>query len=323
VPFAFGADAGGSIRLPAAFCGIYGLKPTQSRVGETNLTMCVSGPLAASVADLELAYRVMAKPDPSHPVGSLFSPPKPVTGERPKVIGIYESWFDRAEPQAQKRCREALDHMVTNMGYTIVPIEIPYLPEGQLAHAMTTMAEMITNLKQAFPEHPKRHWHADLTKPVTVMTSICSQASAVDYIMAQQMRSLLMSHLAFLYKKYPGIVIVTPTSPIPGWRIEKEADLVYGVMDGDMSIRNMEYIYLANFTGCPAITCPVGYVEPAAGAGKGELPIGLMAMGEWGSEDALIEWGRDTENYLTEVYPGGRRRPDNWEDVIRNAKTAA
>jgi len=77
----------------------------------------------------------------------------------------------------------------------------------------------------------------------------------------------------------------------------------------------MEYVWLANFTGCPAINCPVGYIDPVKG--KGKIPVGITGMGEWGSEDVLIEWGREAESYLNnEALSGGRQRPANWEDVL-------
>ena len=63
----------------------------------------------------------------------------------------------------------------------------------------------------------------------------------------------------------------------------------------------------------------MGYVDPAKG--KGKIPIGLMAMGEWGSEDGLLAWGRDAERWLNEKYPGGRQRPANWVDVVEQGKT--
>jgi Asp-tRNA(Asn)/Glu-tRNA(Gln) amidotransferase A subunit family amidase len=77
----------------------------------------------------------------------------------------------------------------------------------------------------------------------------------------------------------------------------------------------MEYVWLANFTGCPCLTVPVGYAKPE-GSG-GDLPIGMMAMGEWGNEDGLIDWGYDGEKYLTE---SGRKRPPVWVDVLEKGK---
>lgn len=103
-----------------------------------------------------------------------------------------------------------------------------------------------------------------------------------------------------------------------GWPISQEGDLKYGVSDANLTLRNMEYIWLANFTGCPAISCPAGYAEPVKG--NGSVPVGIMGMGEWGSEDELIEWGRECEGWLNEKYEGGRVRPKGWEDVLKLAE---
>jgi Amidase len=67
-------------------------------------------------------------------------------------------------------------------------------------------------------------------------------------------------------------VVVTPTTPCAGWKVGKPSDVVKGgrgVSDGDMSLRSMEYVYVANWTGCPAISCPMGFVD-------GNVPVGIM-----------------------------------------------
>ncbi len=135
-----------------------------------------------------------------------------------------------------------------------------------------------------------------------------------------------MEHLAFLFKKHPGLLILTPTTPEAGWRIHP-GDQAYGFSDGNVTIRNMMYIWLANSTGCPAVSAPVGYTDPAPGLGPGKLPVGLMAMGEWGAEEQLLAWARDAENYLNAAAAGncggGRRRPEDWADVVALAADKA
>jgi len=126
-----------------------------------------------------------------------------------------------------------------------------------------------------------------------------------------------MQHLSFLYEKYPGLLILTPTTPMAGWGIKNEGELKYGVTDGNTSIRNMEYVWLANFCGNPAVSVPVGYTEPMKGSGR--LPVGLMAMGEWGAEDQLLGWGLEAEEYLNGG-GGGRVRAGNWVDVLGSRK---
>ena len=147
--------------------------------------------------------------------------------------------------------------------------------------------------------------------------SIGKKTTGVDFLQAQKLRNLLMQHLAHLYEQHPGMIIVTPTTPNPGWHINP-GDLKYGCSDGNSQIRNMEYVWLANFTGCPAISVPVGYVDPVEGTGK--VPIGLMGMSEWCEEDDLIAFGYDAEKWLHEGLEGGRVKPKTFVDAFDLAR---
>ncbi|PQE33306.1 hypothetical protein CJF32_00003846 [Rutstroemia sp. NJR-2017a WRK4] len=278
IPFAFGADGGRSIRIPAAFCGIYGLKPTHGRVEDTESTITCTGPLAATMMNLEAMYRVLAQPNPSDSICAHFAPPSTTPTSHSKFIGIYKPWFSSSEKSVLDVCQKAVDYYQNKLGYEIVDVEIPYLAEGQKAHASTPLTST--------------SWLSELNAANKVIFSVVgNQTSALDYRLAQQMRNILMQHLAYLYEKYPNMIIVTPTSPMPGWDIKSEEDLKYGGEDGDGTFRSMEYIWTANFCGNPAISVPVGYVDPVKTAGEGKMPVGLMAMGDWGSEDQLLAWG--------------------------------
>ncbi|KAI9705815.1 MAG: hypothetical protein M1836_005221 [Candelina mexicana] len=313
IPIALGADGGGSIRIPSSYCGVYGLKTSHKRVSNHPTvglagTTGVVGPIASNMADLEISYRVMATPDPDEPSSALFAPPKPLSqGKRKKTIGIYKEWFSRADASVRNVCQKALDYYEHKLGYSIVDITIPFIPQGQTAHAITILAE----ISSCTPDVK------GLTAANKVLLSVASKTPADDFLQAQQLRNLLMQHLAFLFKKHPSLVIVTPTTPNPGWHIVP-GDLKYGVSDANMSVRSMEYVYLANFTGVPSLCFPVGYVDPVEGEGK--IPIGLMGMAEWGAEELLIEWGRDGERWLNEGLEGGRRKPGVWIDVLENAR---
>lgn len=317
-PIVMGSDGGGSIRIPSSFCGLYGLKPSHNRLEDCQSTVTVTGPLAATMSDLEAVYQCIAVPDTSDPTCSLFAPPRstPLLS-RPKIIGIYRDWFERADPSVLKLCNDTVNYYEQKLGYTVVDITIPYCAEGQLAHALTILAEMAIRART----NPSKasNWFSGLNPANKVLLAVGDQTPTRDYLLAQQLRQMQMQHLAFLYQKYPGLIIVTPTTPMAGWPIKSEGDLKHGFTDGNTSIRNMEYVWLANFCGNPAISCPVGYIDPVKGSGK--IPVGIMAMGEWGSEDALIEWGKECEVYLRDVVVGGRQRPANWEDVVGNAKS--
>lgn len=302
-------DGGGSIRIPSSFCGIFGLKTSHSRVSaypSTCLTgtNTVIGPMAADVSSLEVAYRLMAAPDPF----STFPRPRKLSmngSRKSKLIGIYKPWFERADAAVQKLCNEALTHMTKTQGYELIDISIPLIHEGQTAHALTI-------LNEAANGHPDPSF---LTPATRVLLTVGGKAPALDFLQAQRVRNLLMQHLGSLYQQNPGLLIVTPSTPTVGWKIKSPADLKAGCSDGDMSIRSMEYVWLANFTGCPCMQAPVGYAT--AENDKGNIPVGMMAMAEWGSEDALFEWGYDAEAYLNGI--AGRKRPEAWVDVLETA----
>lgn len=332
VPIALGADGGGSIRIPSSFCGIWGLKTTHGRVsGAPSMSLAptvgVLGPMAASIDDLALAYRVMAAPAPASqdPISSQF--PKPVSlpsdRKRTKTIGVVPDWIDRAEAPVRAVFDTALDYYRQN-GYDVIDITIPYLPEGQRAHVLTIMAEIASGLDA--------RQIRQLTAPNKVLVSMGMwQITAQDLLASQRLRNLLMMHLAHLFKTHPGLMILSPTTPLPGWHIDGgEADLARGLSDGKTSVRNMEYVWLANFMGCPSINCPAGYDRDSG------VPIGLMAMSEWGTEEDLIDFARDGEGILdlpankppsesqeASDFKGLRvplSKDSNWEDVIALAK---
>lgn len=121
------------------------------------------------------------------------------------------------------------------------------------------------------------------------------------------------------------MMLLTPTTSCAGWKIGGKEELRYGLSDGNVTLKTMEYVWMANFLGLPALTVPVGYVKPEGGQGAGEeaeegtegkVPVGLMAMGEWGAEEALLRWGSEAEGVGSER----RRRPPIWVDLVAKAK---
>jgi Asp-tRNA(Asn)/Glu-tRNA(Gln) amidotransferase A subunit family amidase len=271
--------------------------------------------MAATVADLTIAYRVMSQPDPVDPVQRLFSPSVPPHAAAKKYIGIFREWCNEADAIVLETTRNAVDHFVKKLNYEEVEIKIPCIREGRLAHGATCLTEAADEAKTRVPA--SSNWLSIVNHQNRVLLSAGSHTPAVDYIKYGQIRQIIMQHLAFLFEKYPGLLVVTPTTTRAGWPIHPD-DQKYGFSDANGTLKTMTYSWLANTTGCPAVTCPVGYDDPVQGEGK--IPVGLMAMGEWGAEEQLLAFAKDAETYLNESYPGGRLRPKEWADVIGLAR---
>ena len=320
VPITIGTDAGGSMRIPPAFCGVYGLKTTHNRTATRNSSVAVIGPMASTVSDLVIGYRVMSQPNPEDPDQHSLALSVPPAPDAKKYLGICREWLDQADPDVRSVYDAALKYLTEQAGYEAVDIKLAYLREGQLAHAATCLTEATNGCKTRVADWDRTRYLEPLNHHNALLISVASHTPAEDYLRWGQIRGVIMRHLAFLFEKYPGLLVLTPTTPVAGWPIHP-GDEAYGTVDGNLSIRNMTYAWYANMSGCPAVTCPAGYVEPQQG--EGTLPVGLMAMGEWGAEEQLLSFARDTEKYLNEVVPGGRRRPEQWLDVLGEARKGA
>ncbi|KAH8091339.1 amidase signature domain-containing protein [Cristinia sonorae] len=307
VPIAVGEDGGGSIRVPATYCGVYGIKTSHGRISaRPSLSLStsngVAGPIAATLDDLTLAYRIMSSPDPLDPFSSAFPPPalllSHIASPHRKLLGLYRPWFDDCTPIVRARCQRAVQNLIDNFGYGIVEIDLPYLHELRLAHALSIISEMHAAIGGDV---------SGLNAPNRILLSIAAQTPAHTYVQTAKLRSLAMSHLAYLYSIHPGMIIVTPTTPMPGVPIRAEEDLTYGISDTNTSLRSMRYVFLSNFSGCPSVVSGVGYDDEKSG-----LMISLMGMAEWGREEALIGFARD----VASASFGERRRGRIWVDVL-------
>jgi Asp-tRNA(Asn)/Glu-tRNA(Gln) amidotransferase A subunit family amidase len=272
--------------------------------------------MAATAADLTIAYRFMAQPNPDDPDQNLLALSLPPDPSAKKYVGICRDWLSTASPEVLTIFNQTLTHLTTTLHYEPIDIKLPFLRQGQVAHAATCLTEAASDARNRASPSSSSYLRL-LNYPNRILIGTGSQTPAIDYLRYGQIRQAVMSHLAFLYQTYPGLLILSPTTPIAGWPVHP-GDEKYGCSDGNMSIANMAFAWLASTSGCPAVSFPAGYVE--AGQGEGVLPVGVMAMGEWGCEEQLLAFAREREGFLNEVYPGGRRRPGEWVDIIGLAK---
>lgn len=269
--------------------------------------------MAGNVADLVIAYRTMSQPDPKASIQSKFAVSQPLAPGSRKYIGIDRAWWNVSDRRIIDACNKAVEYF-TKLGYEVVDITIPYIDEAQSAHGGVTVAEMTETARRRGGD--KVHW-AKLIGPVNrLVVALGMETNAADLLKFNSMRTLIMRHLAWLFQKYPGLMILTPTAPMLGWE-KKPGHAKHGVSDGDKTFLSMVYVFLANMAGLPAVTAPISYVDPDQGEGK--VCISMMANGEWGAEESLLDWAADAETYLHEVYPEGRRKPKTWVDVLELA----
>lgn len=300
-PIAVGADGGGSVRVPAALCGVVGLKATFGRISEHGAApLCWSvahvGPLAASARDCAIAYLAMAGPDERDP-NTLPQPPvtldrfddEDLRGLR---LGIYDAWFDHADGAIVEACRRVVDELVAR-GAEVVAVEIPELALLRSVHLVTICSEMAAAHDQFWKSHRK-----DYGLDTRLNLALTRRMRNADYVHAQRLRRRIGEHFDAALARCD--VIVTPATartapPIP-------AD---SLGTGESNLENtdliMRFAPAGNLTGLPALACPAGYDADG-------LPIGIQFMGRAWSEDLLLRLANVTEGFVERRPPRIHRR---------------
>jgi Asp-tRNA(Asn)/Glu-tRNA(Gln) amidotransferase A subunit family amidase len=279
-PVALGADGGGSIRTPAAMCGVVGLKPTFGRVSEHGAApLCWSvvhlGPIATSVRDAATMYAVIAGPDPKDE--NTLAQPAPrwdgidrgVEGLR---IGVYRPWFEHADPQVVQACTEAVERL-RSAGAQLVDVTVDDLGLVHLAHLVTIGSEMTASQRRYFDDHLR-----DYSTDVRLLFALLNTLRGVDYVTAQQVRRRTCDQMRQLYSRID--VLATPATATTATLVPTDA-LKTGESNLPLLDRIMRYATLANLTGYPAISFPAGYDDNG-------MPINLQLMGRAWEEHVLL-----------------------------------
>jgi aspartyl-tRNA(Asn)/glutamyl-tRNA(Gln) amidotransferase subunit A len=301
-PLALGSDTGGSIRQPAAFCGIVGLKPTYGRVSRYGLLAFGSsldqiGPLARSVRDAAVALTAIAGADPADATSAQEAVPDlprcltgDVRGTRIGVpAGLLESGVD---PEVSGALKTALDALVAR-GAVLVDIDLPNAGAAIPVYYLVATAEASSNLARydgvrygfraaggdddllaMYSKTRAGGFGPEVKRRIMLGTYVLS-AGYYDayYLKAQQVRTLIRRDYEEAFAR--ADVVAMPTSPTAAFPIGERVDDPLQMYLGDV------FTVSANLAGLPAISVPCGFT--AAG-----LPIGLQLTGRMFDEATLL-----------------------------------
>lgn len=299
-PLAIGADGGGSIRIPAALCGVVGLKPTFGRVSERGAAqLCWSvahvGPIGATARDVALGYLAIAGRDAQDP-NTLRQPAPTLAGFAEGLvgvrIGVFRPWFEDADPEVVRACSNLLAAMV-DAGATVVEVAVPELGVLSAAHSVTIAVEMAS---------AHLHHHAASRAEYAFETrfnlALGRRLRGSDYVHAQRLRHRLYDHFRAALRE--ADVIVTPTTACTAPGVAPDA-LVTGESDLALLDRLCRFARAGNLTGLPAISFPAGYDQAG-------LPIGFQAMGQPWGEHLLLRLAHVAEGLVPRRAPQVHRR---------------
>lgn len=303
VPLSIGTDTGGSIRGPAAFCGIVGLKQTYGRVsryGVTTLawTLDHAGPMTRTVADAAHMLQIIAGQDPND--RSCATDPVPdyasaLRGDLTSVrVGVPRRHFtEGAHPDVEKAYRAALETLAS-LRATLVDVDVPHAQYAGSAGWIVAMAEAAQFHEKRLRERP------DLFDPIVRERLDAARFyPATDYIKALRVRTLLMDDMAAVLNRC-DVMAVPGNTILPG-RLDPPEVAATDVKPGSPATPfRVGNTFLGNMTGLPALTLPCGF-----SSGPPVLPIGLQLYGRAFDEFTLFRVGHAYEQ-ATDWH---RRRP--------------
>jgi len=304
---ALGSDTGGSVRQPASFCGVVGLKPTYGRVSRYGLVAYGSsldqiGPLAQTVSDTALMMNVIAGHDPadSTSVDETVAPvddylkqiDEPIDGLK---IGVAPAFNAGAEASIQSALAAALD-IYGNAGAEIVEIEMPHLDYAIAAYYVIATAEASSNLArydgvhyghrtenpadyvEVYSKSREEAFGKEVKRRIMLGTyTLSSGYYDAYYLKALKVRSLIRGDFTRAFEQCDAIVM--PVAPTTAFKIGEKMDDPLKMYLSDL------YTISANLAGLPGISVPCGLDE-------NDLPIGLQILTPAFTEGKLLRIAR-------------------------------
>jgi aspartyl-tRNA(Asn)/glutamyl-tRNA(Gln) amidotransferase subunit A len=296
-----GSDTGGSIRQPAAFCGVVGLMPTYGRVSRYGLIAFASsldhiGPLTKTVKDAAILLRVIAGRDPMDSTSTDVPVPdyeadlaKPVSGLK---IGVPKEYFGDGLDAEVRAAVEAGIAKLRSAGCEIVPISMPHTAYAIPTYYVIATAEASANLARfdgvrygyrakgartlsdMYRKSRDEGFGAEVKRRIMLGTyALSSGYYDAYYLKAQRVRTLLTRDFEQAFQKVDAIV--TPTAPTPAFKIGEKSDDPLSMYLADI------YTVTADLAGVPGISVPCGKTQSG-------LPIGLQVLGRHFDESTVL-----------------------------------
>ena len=272
---AIGTDTGGSIRIPAACCGLVGLKPSFGRVscyGVIPLARSLdhAGPLARTAGDAAILLQVMAGFDPRDPV-SVDAPVPDFPREAGKPLGKMrlgwprDFFFERIDEQV-RRAMEAARKVIEDLGARFEEVALPSMADSLRPATQIALAEAAQYHRSAgfFPARS-----GDYSEEVRARLESGSRISAYEYLEALELRKRVRQEFDSAFERVAAIL--APTIPVGAPRIGEETVQTGGKPE-DVRNAMLRFNRPSNLTGLPAISIPCGFTS-------GGLPIGLQIIG--------------------------------------------
>jgi aspartyl-tRNA(Asn)/glutamyl-tRNA(Gln) amidotransferase subunit A len=302
VPLSLGSDTGGSIRQPASFCGVVGLKPTYGRVSRYGLLAFASsldqiGPFSRTVADAALALSVLSGADPMDSTSSTGPVPDfsaALTGDITGVrVGVPRAFVSEGVDASVRQGFDAALDVLRDRGAVLVDIDLPHARYAIPVYYLVCTAEASSNLarydgvkygvraavgvndglKAMYSKTRDQGFGAEVKRRIMLGTYVLS-AGYYDafYLKAQQVRTLLRRDYEQAFERVD--VVAMPTSPTPPFKLGEKTDDPLQMYLADI------FTVSVNLAGLPGISIPCGATEG--------LPLGFQLIGRMFDEATIL-----------------------------------
>jgi aspartyl-tRNA(Asn)/glutamyl-tRNA(Gln) amidotransferase subunit A len=308
---ALGSDTGGSIRQPAALCGVVGLKPTYGSVSRYGLMAMASsfdviGPIARRVADVRTMFHAIRGKD-AHDATSSDGIPvsRGAAGSAKLRIGVPEEYFGQGiDDDVAASVRDAIA-VLEQRGHTIEEVSLPLSAYALAVYYVLMPCEASANLERydgirygasvarSVPETAldgvyiatrTKGFGPEVQRRIMMGTYALSAGYADQYYKrALAVRQRIRREFEDVFTRVD--VLITPTSPTPAWKFGEKTDDPMKMYLSDI------FTVSANVAGIPALSLPCGFVERDGAS----LPVGLQLMGKWFDEETLLSLGEAYE----------------------------